>query len=346
MKKGFFRHFVYFVELLYLCKKLTAMQKDKYLIQSTKYTTIRNDAGIYAQRLLVLLAEAMQYRFENADLRNGIIPYSEKQLDWTFKIADLNIGNTNNISFVKEQLTKAMHLIVKMQNKDTWQISVLFTSIGLRTEDGEVDVRINDDMWEIFVEISKGFKKYQLKTAMQFSSAHALRLYQLLSGNKEPITYPIENLKKIFAIEKRYNKATDFVNRCIAKPIEEINEKAEFSVTYTPIYKSYGKGRPRIDAIQFTNHRKASTGSNNKEIVRKYGLSMLPDALKIKLMESYDFTKQGIKANAQLLQEAYTLMEEPTLMEFLDTKRAKAMKAKNPQGWIINAIAGELETLR
>lgn len=320
------------------------MKDSKYLIQSNNYTTIPNDFGIYAQRMLVLLAKAMQYRFENANLRTGVVPYSEKKLEWRFNIADLNIGNGNNRQYIKRQLKNTLKAVIEIEKGESWRASTMFTDIDIPDNSGEFVVHLNERLWDIFVELSKGYKKYQIETAMQFSSAHALRLYQLFAGNQEPVTYGIAYLKKLFGVETKYKLVKDFIAYCIEKPIQEINEKAEYSVSYEAVYKTAGKGRPSIDALTFTIRPKAGQ-IQHAEIVRKYGLSMLPDKVKVKLIESYDFTKQGIKANAELLQQAYELMQQPTLMEFLDTKRAKAMKAKNPQGWIINAIAGELETL-
>ena len=55
-------------------------------------------------------------------------------------------------------------------------------------------------------------------------------------------------------------------------------------------------------------------------------------------------TEKGLKANSRLIFEAYVAMKSPSLEDFLSEKREKAMKADNPQGWIINAIRGELET--
>lgn len=321
--------------------------ENKQIIQSTNYTTIRGRWGIYAQRLMVLLAEAMQYRYEDADLINGTFNQVPKQLEWKFPISDFKLGETRNNDYIRRQLKQVLNACIEwVDENNTWNASVLFTDIKHGENAGEIVVKINDTLWNLFVEISKGFKKYQLETAMKFSSANALKLYEILSGNKEPVTYSIEYLRKLLGATKKYRNVNSLIERVIESSLKEINEKAEYSVFYEPIMKTNGKGRPSIDALRFHTTKKAGhTENTNAEIVRKYGLSTLPNALKVKLIENYEFTKQGIKANAELLQTAYSKMKEPTLMEFLDKRRAKAMQAKNPQGYIINAISKHLDSL-
>lgn len=173
-------------------------------------------------------------------------------------------------------------------------------------------------------------------------------MYQLLSGNQQPITYKVEWLKKMFGVESKYLLTKDFIKRVIIKAQKELDEKAEISFTYKPTYTNKGKGRPQITAITFAvvdTHKNTNFETRAKEINRVYGDSTIPQEIRVFLMVTYGFTPQGIRANAPLLAEAYMQMRKPTLAEFLRDKRDQAQRAKNPQGWIINAIRGELETI-
>lgn len=100
------------------------MEQDnnKMVLQSTKYTTIRNDFGIYAQRLIIRIAEAMQYRLEDADLYNlKFKPYDPK-LCWHFKISDLMPGTSQNHTYVRKELDKIIQSIVYIEDaKGNWQ---------------------------------------------------------------------------------------------------------------------------------------------------------------------------------------------------------------------------------
>lgn len=322
---------------------------NRMIVQSTKYTTMRNNFGIYAQRLIVRIAEAMQYRLQDANLFNlEFKPYDPK-LCWRFRIADLMQDNAQNYTYVRKELHDIIQSTVRFENdKGAWQESVIFTDIRGDENTGEIEVWINLNIWWLFLEMSKGYKKYQLNTALSFKSSYTLRLYQLLIGNEKPITYKISWLKDLFCVKDSYFYVKDFIKYVIETARKELTEKAEITFDYKPIYASQGKGRPRIDALTFIvkkNDNNINFETRAKEINRVYGESTIPKEIRVYLMVAYGFTPQGIRANAPLFAEAYMQMKRPPLAEFLRDKRDQAQRAKNPQGWIINAIRGELETI-
>lgn len=65
-----------------------------------------------------------------------------------------------------------------------------------------IEFRLDKKIYEAFLNFSKGYRKYELTTAMQFESVYAMRFYELLSGQKKPLTYSIDTLKEMFSITK------------------------------------------------------------------------------------------------------------------------------------------------
>ena len=120
------------------------------ILQSYKLTTIRNDFGIYAQRLIVRIAEAMQYRFEEADFLTREIKPGDKRLRWTFNLADLQGQGEKNHVKVKEELRKVIKASVFIETEYGWSDSVVFTDIEYN-HNGAINVKINDSVWELFV---------------------------------------------------------------------------------------------------------------------------------------------------------------------------------------------------
>lgn len=324
-------------------------KEEKYIIQSNGYTTLRNDYGIYAQRLLILIAEAMQYRFDGAVLKRSQVNLTKEILRYRFNVTQLKIaGGTHNNQYIKKQLMDIAKTIIKARDDENAAtlFAPLFTMLWYRENTGEIEVEINQYLWNIFAELSNGYKRYQLHTAMSFTSTYATRLYQMLKGNTKPITYKIEQLKEMFVLENKYKLAKDFIKYVIKSGIDEINEKSEIDVKYTPETLKTGKGRPKVYAITFEvkeRPEKTNFDLTHSEINRKMGLSIIPAQIKTKLMQAYNFTEQGIKANADIIYDAYALMKNPAFSQWLDKKRATAMKAKNPQGYIIQAMKNELE---
>ena len=318
-------------------------ENNKMILQSYSLTTIRNDFGIYAQRLIVRIAEAMQYRFEEADFLTKELKPSDERLIWKFNLADLQQPGEKHHAHVKEELRKVIKASVKMERENGWRESVIFTDIDY-SDNGQIIVWINQNLWQLFVEISKGFKKYQLETALSLRTTYALRLYQLLSGNEAPITYTIDWLKQMFQLQDKYANNNDFIKRVIEPARKELDEKSETSFVYRINWKK-GRGRASIESLTFKTvktNKELDKEIQHREITRKYGLQLLSNGLVNKLEESYEFTLQGIASNSNIFHGAEMKMKNPTLLEFLNTKRAEAYTKNNPQGWIIKAIQYEL----
>lgn len=313
---------------------------NKMVLQSYKLTAIRNDFGIYAQRLIVRIAEQMQYRLKDADFTRLDFKYNDPKLTWHFKVADLMQPEDQNYTAVKRELHKAIKASVFYEDKYGWQESIIFTDIKA-TVAGEIEVKINDTLWGLFLEFSKGFKRYKLESAMRLKSTYALRLYQLISENQNPITYSIDWLKQMFQIQNKYKgKPRNFIDFVIKPAQAEINNICPTNFYWTPVYTKT-KGRPTITAITFHTYERKEK-ANIDESQRKYSLGIIPTQIKDILISYYGFSESGIKANARLLAQAYERFKEPSLEDFLRKKLRDASKAGNPLGWIINAIKAEM----
>lgn len=64
---------------------------------------------------------------------------------------------------------------------------------------GWVRFEIQPEIYNAVLNFSKGFRKYELKTAMEFTSQYSMRFYELMSGQQTPLTYTIEDLKSCSA---------------------------------------------------------------------------------------------------------------------------------------------------
>ena len=50
-----------------------------------------------------------------------------------------------------------------------------------------------DDIWRCLLDFTKGYRKYELVTAMQFKSVYSMRMYELMSGQKRPLEFTFED---------------------------------------------------------------------------------------------------------------------------------------------------------
>ena len=318
---------------------------NKMIIQSYSLTTIRNNFGLYSQRLIVRIAEAMQYRLEEADFTTKVVKYSDQRLHWQFNISSIMEKDSQNYTNIVNELRKIPQSVIHYNDGKKDVVMAVFSK--LEYSNGQLDVYLTPFVWDLFIEFSRGYKRYQLRTALALKTSYSLRLYQLLSENAQPVTYTIDWLKRLFGVEEKYPKATNFILKVIEPAKKELEAKAEITFDYIAVTESKGRGRPVITALTFVTRKTRNVPNFDleaKETDRKHGLQAVPPAIALRLKQDYGMTEKGLKANSRLIFEAYVAMKSPTLEDFLSEKREKAMKADNPQGWIINAIRGELET--
>ncbi len=103
----------------------------------------------------------------------------------------------------------------------------------------EVSFLLHQDAYELLLNFPKGFKRYELKPAMEFNSFYAMRFYELLSGQKKPLTYSTEKLKTMLKLENKYRDIRTFISRIIDHSKKELDQKSPYTFTYELEHQKY-----------------------------------------------------------------------------------------------------------
>jgi len=181
---------------------------------------------------------------------------------------------------------------------------------------------------------AKGYRKYELKVAMEFESVYAMRFYELLSGQKTPLTYTIKNLKEMFGIADKYKFVKDFRIRILDTAKRELDKCSP----YTFDYKMNKEGRSFTSVTFYPKFQaKFRDDSLEKHELQKQVSLLwdLPKEVTDYLIHNFEFTKDGIKNNLDLFKQAN---EELDLIPFLAGLKGKVRTSNNPQGYIIGAL--------
>lgn len=327
--------------------------ENKLILQSYKFTTIRNEFGLYAQRMIVNIASQMQYRLEGVKMIDPTTWNTKPCIrEFEVNVKDLiTEGDCRNKQYVKECVLKAMDAKIQYDSetesgKKKWTSIVFFEKVEWEENSSKLKVLLTSSIWDVFVEFSKGFRKYELEYAMKLKSGYSLRLYQMISEVTIPMDYSIEELRKMFGIpDTKYSRNANFIQRVIEPTKKELDEKAPYTFTYRPIYKTTTtKGRPTIEKIRFypKRNRKIHSGLEDSEMMKKYASGMLSKDIKELLMTKYQFTETELKNNMELLVKAEDKFF--SFYEWINEKAPTALRKKNPKGYLIQAIKLELET--
>lgn len=330
-----------------LKSKGKSLKDNKNVIQSYLLTVAKFQSNIYAKRILLHIVKANQDYLEGEKL-NGAINISEdifKQREYTLDIKSVLSGDEDK-NYAR--IINAFHLLqdkfIRL-NTDKFHISVPFIgNLLIEKGSGVAKFQMSEMIYKAFTDYTKGFRKFEFQLTMSFNSVYSIRLYELMSGQKTPLTYTIESLKEMFCISDKYtNKPTNFIKRVIEPAQKELDEKSPYTFTY----KINKRGRS-FHSITFTpifQPEHASEEAERHELSKRVGSSAyLTREERIYLKESFDMSPQQIKNNHDTFFQSKKKHGD-YFIHFLDKLRLRAndSKVRSKQAYLVGSLQKDLE---
>jgi len=317
----------------------------KEVIQSYIVTTAHYEFNVYEKRILYRIIEMTQDLLEGKKL-NQKYRLDKLLIDlWEVHLpiqALLQGGDTNH-SRVKQALRKLARKFIMYEDDREWKEFPLIGYPVIEKYSGIVKFKIHEDVYNVLLDFSKGYKKYELMTAFGFNSVYAMRFYELFSKQKTPLIFSIADLKKMFGVEKKYKLNNDFMRKVVEAAKKELDEHSPYSFTYTPL--KTGRMITSIKFYPYVIRENADAefiqiqGEADK---RRYGATFLIEKHALDyLREHYNFSNPELNNNIGLFEQASR--EIPDLHYFLSEIKAKASRANNPKGYVINALRKKMK---
>ena len=308
------------------------------IIQSYIVTTARYEFNVYEKRALTRIVEMIQFLLQGKKLnqRYRIDKTLYDLYDVEMPIAALLSGeHDENYMRVKDALLRMSRKIFQYEDEEVWKAIPLILLPKIEKYNSVIKFRLHEDIYDALLNFSKGYKKYELQTLFQFESIYAMRFYELFYNQRTPLTYSIDNLKLMFGVEKKYSRDRDFIKRAVDAAKKELDEKSPYSFEYTPL-----KSGRKITSIKFypiTHPQNVNEEFEGERLKMQITPGFLIDRHIVNyLKEHYMFSTPEIKNNLGLFERANK--EIPDLLMFLSEVKAKAIRATNPKGYLINAL--------
>lgn len=325
---------------------------SKEIVESYIFSTVRHDFGIYSERLLLRLVELAQREIRGLDFKGGTSIGKVEIGEWgdaevIIPVKDILSGDDDkNYTKAKAAVRNLMGRFLEYEDDQKYKATQILNEVDVDKVAGKMVIRVNRNIWRAMLDFSKGFRKYELETAVKLRGKYSLRIYKLVSKQSDPITYTITDLRKMWGLTDKYKKVDDFIKNTVVSAKEELDRVSPYSFDFvlnaakSAEVNKGRKGRPAITSVTFFPvHRMAN---ETTDAVRKQvDPSMLLDyEFYMMLKNKFDFDPQGIKANITLFD---TAQKECDILEFMDSIAPAALRAANIQGYVINAIRKHLK---
>ena len=325
---------------------------SKEVVESYIFSTVRHDFGIYSERLLLRLVELAQREIRGLDFKGGTSIGKVEIGEWgdaevMIPVKDILSGDDDkNYTKAKAAVRNLMGRFLEYEDDQKYRATQILNEVDVDKVAGKMIIRVNRNIWRAMLDFSKGFRKYELETAVKLRGKYSLRIYKLVSKQTDPITYSITDLRKMWGLTDKYKKVDDFIKNTVVAAKEELDRLSPYSFDFvlnaakSAEVNKGRKGRPAITSVTFFPIRRMA--NETTDAVRKQvDPSMLLDfELYQMLRNKFDFDAQGIRANITLFD---TAQKECDILEFLDSIAPAALRAANIQGYVINSLRKHLK---
>ena len=232
--------------------------------------------------------------------------------------------------------------IISYDDEQEYKSDGIIFKVRINKYSQSVSFFVTDWIYQTLMDFSKGFRKYELATAMKFESVYAMRFYELLSEQKKPINYSIESLKEMFGLTDKYKLTANFINKVIIPAKKELDEKSPYTFKYEKLIngrKTTGIRFIPIYQPQFEDENLKKM-KLNKQISNRW---FIPKNIEEYLKYNFDFSDKELKNNLNLFENLYNNLSEEHLLDFLVELREPSAYADNRKGFIIGALKKKSE---
>lgn len=340
------------------------------VIESYIFSTAGRDLSIYSERLLLMLVKLAQINIAGANFKDGTsigqvttnglgeaiieIPYSALQGE----------GVSTNYTQAREAIKELLKINVtmewpKMKNGEQvvnekgepqyeFKGFQLLNNCEINRKPGKAEIIVNKETWAAILNFSRGFRRFELDTALKLKKTCSLRLFQILSNQDFPITFSIDQLREMWKMQDKYPNNSDFIKRTIEPAKAELDEKAPWTFDYVKNFSATAeinrgkRGQKYITSVTFIPKRKLDLMSTNTQVkMVETPKGLLGPELYTYLTKTYGFDNLGLNNNILLFKIAKEVKMD--LLEFARKCWPDASRANNPMGYLIISIKNHLK---
>jgi plasmid replication initiation protein len=168
------------------------------------------------------------------------IPKGQEVTDeviYTVSVTDLQkfgVNETTAYRDLKEGVTRLFERSIVLRSSDRTSRTRWVQKIDFMDSRGVIGIRFSKDILPFLSNLSTEFTKYLASDLIGVTSAHAIRLYELLVqyrtiGSRE---ISVEDLRWMFELQDKYPLFADIKRWVIDQALKEINEFSPIKVTY------------------------------------------------------------------------------------------------------------------
>lgn len=320
---------------------------SKSVIESIIFARSQSYSDVYRFRFMIELVKIAQecVRENFSHVVNG-----EKIVLGEYKYAELSIplrhilysGEDKNYEKAKRSLLRFRDWVLVEDTGETFRMMPVLSFAELNKYDSSVRVEIRKNLWDSFMDFSKGYAEYNPEVILKISSPFGRQMYKGLMNQKGVVSYSVESLKRAFGYADKYTgRDMLFLHRVVDVAKAELDRIADYSFEYDIIFGhgNSDKGRRCITRLDFRSVRRAQNASG--DVVRKllHPSAVIGQKVYHVLLGKFYFTESEIKGNVKLFELAVKNLGEEAFLDWLYRLAPMAFRARtSTQGYVVGSL--------
>lgn len=305
------------------------------LIQSFLLSVTRVRLSLYEQRILTKIVEHGQSVIKGLSVQQYKYitnPFDNEKI--TIPIRYILTDGSKDYKKVIDACKALMSRKFEFYNPTTktYYADTCIHNVMHITGSGKVNFQVSRVLFDVMLNFSLGYKKYDLEEALNLPTPYAVRMYVLLNNQTKPITWEVEKLKEMFGVADKYKQTRDFIKKVIEPARQALANNNTNGFTYSRVFDGNKVTHLRFFPVKVDKEEEVM----HPELSREQLISK--KAIQLMLSQDMGFTWREISANKSLV-EKFSL-----LVGAVDTLIAIYQRAKRKQmskGYIINAMKME-----
>ena len=330
------------------------LMKNQDQMQSYILTMAKYDFTVYEKRILYRIVELAQSyaKLDFKDKSNftrvehDLWGITEITLPLScFLTGDKDKNHLHVRNALKSLSKKDIEFLDKDGEKFHWQSLTIIAWPEIQKDmySTTVKFRIHPKIWDCILDFSKGFTEYELNVALSLKSTYSMRMYELISKQKKPITRKLQDLKEMFKVEGKYDRIVDFQKRILDTAKKELDGCSPYTFTYKP----YKNGKTiegftfyPVRQPQFRDKELAKNDAYANPNLRFYARDTIEHYLQFSLLIPGEY----IKRSKKIINEAEAYI--PNLLEVLERLGKSSYGKKNPPAYVLGALKKIVEEIK
>lgn len=342
--------------------QLSRDNRDIYT--SYLFTMAKYDFSIYEKRIVYRLIDLAQAELEGLLLKDNLrsIHKRERARTITMPIAYiLKDEKDENYTIAKQAFRSLSCKGLEYEDENFWAFINIIAAPRFDKKVGCATFDVYDEIWQCLLNFTKGYRKYELNTIMSFNSVYTMRMYELISGQKTPLTFingTFESLCDRFKLPKTMRRPQIFEEKVLNKAKKELDARAPYSFVYRRETIPW-RGRIGQKIIGYTFYPVEIPANRDPKLeearlAAKVGNIAGPNGMLnhtvVTMLEHLGFTREEINRNKTLFINSQRTFTPDGLIDLLGSIRNNAFRGKklrpevqNLKGYIINGLKNAMK---